>query len=1356
MQTTREVLPQNPSNNLLPSPPLIKQLSPSFSPADNPTIDLSQIDITFYSFHEVRKIIYTNPSEVISRKEFFKPILLNLGYAPLEWATETKNLELIDLLLCIEAPISNNAIIFFISKGLRPPLMKYLTTHPFIPEPLFKAAIDSEDTEIVELFIRHDPTLKKSSAISWAMRSNQLNILKILVAHGFSITLQNWDLVPDDSNFLKYLIDTIAPIAEVALLKAIIRSWNNLLREIIEKNVPIRPNALSHATKYGNLFAVELLIHHRAPFALDSMHMAISTLFSNSRASDAITIIEKLFAYGIPLLTSIPKTVFSSKSLEIYNFLIKKNIPITEETIYGAIENNLTTIAIELICKTKIRANYLCYLPRECSEEFFDFLCQHQYSFYLDDESALTLIFKAHILFDRDLSVKAIKMFMEKGIRITKHNVNHLIFNDINLLKLTISENEELIKFIDFQKILLSNNREQACYFLALKDINIALRCFKQLKDNVIKEKLLAKLISHFTNKPIPLIKHQHLIEYMKILEEYSSFLEDAIDDDQDYILFAEKVLKKIRYTNLSLTQLFLYTLSPNQKIWREFFPNFDPPIPLTSFSPWGFDPDVYQEILPVTKSTFANNLEEAIAEINAYKLTVLFGSLRNAKIFLEKYRTKMNGTLQEAYLFELPKKGIWNIEMWREIVEKKWDFSVKKMHLLSFAVDIERNVDGILPPYSYASKAIQSLSTTNSSKITMADFYKEELISLLVSSDRYKHSYQEIQDRCKRNSKKIQQEIRTLLWNALDDWMGEEKKKFLDKKALSGQQKTVLMMQSATKKKLHTVQKIEKTAANTPSQLPEFLLFLADQRNISKKNYSDFINVIIDSIYGSIDKQYTEMAYEFIKSNTAKVYFDEALDIITNKEKKYTYIPDVKLTKGAYCFETMTSKDPMIFILGEKTHSCQNINGPGLGRTVTLHGARSPFGGFVKISKPLSKDPWVAQSWTGLTQAGEIVFDSVEYNIGHDTKEIMDLYKLAAEEILRTNPLIKRVLFGSGGNTPKEHGFSLLPAGPQGYPHIIELNDIGSYDSAAERFILAAQQPSRSAAVPTSILKVAEGIDTFIHRGKKIHGLSLHALYRIHFFDFHPKTLRMIRQEPLNPLLEEGYYNGNWKNRERIGEDFITHDAVTLLLQEKFKNKNRYHVDNLVIDVINNNDFSHLHQKLSEIKPLEDNENILIASIDGIHATAIYIQNLDNALFCIIVDPEIFREHSLLIDAVRLAFPSIEVFIVKEKLQTDYYSASTFLLKSLGYFAKSGAAALHSLKNKKTPAALLKMAQGITWEECSIEIGAETVNSKGKTLANYIQSHTVQIDNRFYNAAALKKRYKYFDDLEKILTPFS
>lgn len=638
-------------------------------------------------------------------------------------------------------------------------------------------------------------------------------------------------------------------------------------------------------------------------------------------------------------------------------------------------------------------------------------------------------------------------------------------------------------------------------------------------------------------------------------------------------------------------------------------------------------------------------------------------------------------------------------MERWRRFAEK-YRYSLKRIQIIALAPELEWAIQGPLP------------------YLTNAKDYRLQILKIMRRHPDFSSELAVLESKW---SKDHQRQINRLIWSAAGKFFPVEMEIFLESKSLV---------------------------------LAEFLDAMVKRRDFSNNTYNDYVDVIVRQVYGKVPEKYREFAYECAGNGLSKKHLEESIEIVEKGPKKLSYIPEVKLDGSligleGYQFEKMSSTDPMMFILGKKTFCCQSIDGHS--RDCVLHGALSPFGAFVKIMKPESKDPWVAQSWTALTEDNEIIFDSIEYNQGNDTKAILDLYALAATSMLLQNPRIKRVLIGGTGNTPKDHSYPLQVKPEKGYSRIIGYKDAG-YDSKISRYIIAEQGHLHPAYVeilkeqpkqPMDDIVIHPGTDSYMIPGKTARGLSMNGVARRDFFDQHPLTEDLLRRNELNPLLEEGFYGSE---RERYGEYFLTFEAVEHLVDLKIRPQIK-HV------YLYNNDLNSLYSTLQGIR-LAEGEHILLGAFTGIHASAAYIERMDGQLYGVIVDPEYPTEDSPLSHTIRSAYAEIRIRTTQEKLQVDYFSCTTFLIKSLLYFAKHGRELILSMEKGATPSGLLKMAQKLDFAQLDQERLHEVVSvKKNLTLAQYIQQHRMEIGGVYWNAAAIRKKYGYFDRLESYLS---
>lgn len=154
----------------------------------------------------------------------------------------------------------------------------------------------------------------------------------------------------------------------------------------------------------------------------------------------------------------------------------------------------------------------------------------------------------------------------------------------------------------------------------------------------------------------------------------------------------------------------------------------------------------------------------------------------------------------------------------------------------------------------------------------------------------------------------------------------------------------------------------------------------------------------------------------------------------------------------------------------------------------------------------------------------------------------------------------------------------------------------------------------------------------------------------------------------------------------------------------------------------------------------------------------------------CLLVDPENPEvTGGELGQAIATAFPEARMAVTSAKLQVDYYSCSTFLIAAFKAYALRGKELLdklfaqHSESEQRftvplheTPVLLLRMAQKVNFSELPPSLLNEPASyKKPLTLAAYISKHTVTLDQKAYNATALRKKYRLLSRLETILNPF-
>ena len=176
-------------------------------------------------------------------------------------------------------------------------------------------------------------------------------------------------------------------------------------------------------------------------------------------------------------------------------------------------------------------------------------------------------------------------------------------------------------------------------------------------------------------------------------------------------------------------------------------------------------------------------------------------------------------------------------------------------------------------------------------------------------------------------------------------------------------------------------------------------------------------------------------------------------------------------------------------------------------------------------------------------------------------------------------------------------------------------------------------------------------------------------------------------------------------------------------------------------------------------------------------HASAVYIKNEKGQLKAFIMDSEKGALKNVkLVKALELAYPEIKIISTETTLQLDYSTCGVFMLQALRYFAREGDQLFSSiddflhlkpagdhfyLKPAFIPPKLLKLAQCPILGDKNLpntirlsQAALETIVSAKKqlTLDQYLANNTVKIDQEEHSVVALKKKYGYFDLLEKII----
>jgi hypothetical protein len=292
------------------------------------------------------------------------------------------------------------------------------------------------------------------------------------------------------------------------------------------------------------------------------------------------------------------------------------------------------------------------------------------------------------------------------------------------------------------------------------------------------------------------------------------------------------------------------------------------------------------------------------------------------------------------------------------------------------------------------------------------------------------------------------------------------------------------------------------------------------------------------------------------------------------------------------------------------------------------------------------------------------------------------------------------------------------------------------------------------------SDIKYSIGIDTYVNRDSEQSGLVIDCSKRNAFFQERQSLHVLLEREATNPLLEEGSYISP-KNRSRIGEHYLTHEALIMLVEKEIRNhktSDKGFVYNSKNIFIVKNNLDNLGTILKDLV-LNPNQDAKFIYIMDIHSIPFYIRNINNTIYCFIVDSDGDAPDSL-IELLKEVYPKSVVFSSSVVLQKDFYSCTTFAFKCLKYFVKHGDEVFALLTStnanlntedyitideSRLPPTLLKMNQSLF--TLSDEILQTKVSYKANlTLKDYLQRYTHVFVGKTFNSAALIKKYKYLD----------
>lgn len=1413
--------------------------SPSSSPIRDNSPKIIQQDETLnaedLTLKDIEYYIQKNNEEIISICS--KDIIDKFGYTLIDLAVRQKRYIAAAFLANNGAPISHQSMSKIISSSDSPRLLEiFLKNGGPLDKSSLSTAINDGKYDMIDMLLKHPEAIELDGghAISCAALDRNekmaLEMIQKLLKAGCKIGMDavGW---AHYSSVCKLLLDNNAPFeSSTAIEGAAEKGFDEAIEELVKRGAIIRTHALNRAARHGHQSTVDTLIRLKAP-------MDKSDIIKHAGQSGSIEILEKLLNYGASISKGCLGGAVRGNHFHVIDFLMSRGAQLTSEDLRIAIGYENENMANFLIQKGAPFSDGLlsegaCF---KLSDEFFNFILERIQNIPKD------AIQHASWASSDEKALKRVQAIIQRGGQFNESCLYSMVsYSYWQTVRYLLDLDKER-KTINYKEINLS-------YFLKGGQIDLAFDLLKHTSIRFDGKSLLSEDLNS-TFDICQLVKEklsqeyqfqfddQELAGYINTLIELLSE-KYALEKEESFIDVIQLLGKAISLHHnrkIPFESAILFSMEPSLFVWRKYCPGLNVINDFVQYSPYGFNFEVFQELWPLAKK--ASKLEgqdDNQAFSNAYKLSVFFDSAQEALDYVNSFNKKGDKgqarPFHDACLFELPKKGAWDIPAWRNLM-RRHKFSPKKMLFLSLAADLEEKLNCSLSPISSMREKVHLHLSAQEEAEIQEGFRRNYQKTRAKSLEELEKKAKLISDRSKKTKKPWQE-----IYNKLIDQQNSEQEGFV-------KQKTQERMDELWKKELvkaykqEIIQKLKPSLTDTSdevlleackshfkfnyslfaqsgekkdqstlpkqakAELEAFIEFLIDQRDLEKQSYSSLVKIALKGIYGDVPPEYKAFAKECIIAGIRKDKLEECIKIIKTKSsesKQVEYIPDVKIDgaligQSDYFFEKMSFKNPMIFILGKKTGCCYSIDGAS--RDCVLHGAKSPYGANVRIMKG---DAWVAQSWVGLgiTEKGEVelIFDSIENNKGYDPKIIMELYALAAHDILLRHPGITRVVFGDGGNTPKGHGFPVVAQDPANYSRIIGYRAKG-YDSKEIRYILAEQNqmdPKRVALVKgldhskldesrmpkEGSFVVTTGKDTFIAPGKKTKGLSLNALDRARFFKEHPRAYALLKSHPKNPLLEEGYLNKKDRaDREHYGEMFLPYEAIKRFVEKKIIGNAKYKVDHIVME---DNNLKALTQKLKETN-LKEGENALICHVEGVHAILGYVEKVNGKVRCALLDPESpCTEGSDIYQAIQAAFNPDKSISFTAKLQIDFFSCSTFTSKAMMYLAKHGRTlfdeidqpenliekgSIFYLKEGKTPPTLLKTAQSEI-----IEVGAEkhskfyievekkvfdqiVSRKKGMTLAKYLLENTKQIGGRYYNTAAIQKKYKYLHEIESTFT---
>ncbi len=433
-----------------------------------------------------------------------------------------------------------------------------------------------------------------------------------------------------------------------------------------------------------------------------------------------------------------------------------------------------------------------------------------------------------------------------------------------------------------------------------------------------------------------------------------------------------------------------------------------------TKIDLYGFDEKIYADLLLFTKLSCLME-GNTNAEINAYKLAIIFGNSNTAINYIEKFEknnTVLNGQVVfQACLFDLPEGDNWDLKSWRALFGKKLqDSDFRESGVITYAAKIQKMLED--EEQIMLDTPIEVLDLRN------------RIQKLAVEAGKLEEQIQELNKSVKEDRK--------------------------NNEAISPEMEKLVAELGQLSKKQKEINKNKNTLINELAKFPPLLadaddkLLLDCVRQVRYKN----------------SKQDELAAYLFHKYGVPEAVFEEYLRLQSIAKNSDKAVPPVMIDGSKYglkdCYLIkLHKKDPKGAMLGHITACCQSLGKAGA--APTHHGMVSENGGFYVLCK--GKPPKdgntaviepkniLAQTWAWRGQDGSIVLDSIESQpnirkIPENENKIIKMYNALAYQLI-TEHSVKRVLVGKA-QTPASVGYAVSssPALPVDYNGVRDSKD--------------------------------------------------------------------------------------------------------------------------------------------------------------------------------------------------------------------------------------------------------------------------------------------------------------------------